>query len=175
VFDETGADGDRLLGDAIAGLQATSAEAMAIFAPNLNAYRRFGPNLFVPVNTSWGVNNRSVAFRVPMGGGKARRIEHRFAGAEANPYLVMAAMLAGVHYGLVNSLAPTAPSEGNAGEEVDPDLPLRLWTALDRIERSEILAAYLGPRYPAAYAAIKRSELDAFLADVLPREYDWYL
>jgi glutamine synthetase len=175
VFDERGADGDRLLGHAIAGLQATSAEAMAIFAPNLNAYRRFGPNLFVPVNTSWGVNNRSVAFRVPMGGGAARRIEHRFAGAEANPYLVMAAMLAGVHHGLINKLTPTPPSEGNAGENVDPDMPMRLWTALDRIERSEFLGSYLGPRYPAAYAAIKRSELDAFLADVLPREYDWYL
>lgn len=175
VFDEALPDGDRLLGQAIAGLQATSADAMALFAPNLNAYRRFGPNLFVPVNTSWGFNNRSVAFRVPMGGGKARRIEHRFAGAEANPYLVMAAMLAGVHHGLTQRLAPTPPSEGNAGETVDPDMPMRLWTALDRLERSEILAQYLGPRYPAAYAAIKRSELDAFLANVLPREYDWYL
>jgi glutamine synthetase len=175
VFDDAQPDGDRLLGQAIAGLQATSADAMAIFAPNLNAYRRFGPNLFVPVNTSWGVNNRSVAFRVPMGGGKARRIEHRFAGAEANPYLVMAAMLAGVHHGLTQGLVPTPPSEGNAGEMVDPAMPMRLWTALDRLERSEILAQYLGPRYPAAYAAIKRSELDAFLANVLPREYDWYL
>jgi glutamine synthetase len=110
-----------------------------------------------------------------MGGGKARRIEHRFAGAEANPYLVMAAMLAGVHHGLTQCLAPTPPSEGNAGETVDPDMPMRLWTALDRLERSEFLAQYLGPRYPAAYAAIKRSELDAFLANVLPREYDWYL
>jgi glutamine synthetase len=54
-------------------------------------------------------------------------------------------------------------------------MPMRLWTALDRLERSEFLAQYLGPRYPAAYAAIKRSELDAFLANVLPREYDWYL
>jgi glutamine synthetase len=175
VFDDAQPDGDRLLGQAIAGLQATSADAMAIFAPNLNAYRRFGPNLFVPVNTSWGVNNRSVAFRVPMGGGKARRIEHRFAGAEANPYLAMAAMLAGVHHGLTQGLVPTPPSEGNAGETVDPAMPMRLWTALDRLERSEILAQYLGPRYPAAYAAIKRSELDAFLANVLPREYDWYL
>lgn len=175
IFDERNPQGDRMLGHAIAGLQATSADAMAIFAPNLNAYRRFGPNLFVPVNTSWGFNNRSVAFRVPMGGGQARRIEHRFAGADANPYLVMAAMLAGVHHGLVNGLEATAPSTGNAGEEVDPDLPMRLWTALDRIEGSVILADYFGPRYPTAYAAIKRSELDAFLADVLPREYDWYL
>jgi glutamine synthetase len=175
VFDETRPEGDRLLGQAIAGLQASSFDAMAIFAPNLNAYRRFQPNQFVPVNTTWGVNNRSVAFRVPMGGGQARRIEHRIAGAEANPYLVMAAMLAGMHHGLARGLQPTAPSTGNAGEVADPDIPRHLWTACDRLERSDLLADYLGPRYPAAYAAIKRSEFEAFLAEVLPREHDWYL
>jgi glutamine synthetase len=175
VFDERRPDGDRLLGHAIAGLQATAWDAMAIFAPNLNAYRRFGPNLFVPVNTSWGFNNRSVAFRVPAGGGASRRIEHRIAGAEANPYLVMAAVLAGVHHGLVSRLDPGTPSEGNAGETADPDMPARLWTALDRLERSELLGDYLGDRYPKAYADIKRAEFDAFMSAVLPREYDWYL
>lgn len=175
VFDETTPDGDRLLGHAIAGLQATTYDAMAFFAPNINSYRRFAPNQFVPVNTSWGINNRSVSFRVPMGGGRARRIEHRIAGAEANPYLVMAAMLAGFHHGLANRLDPTPPSTGNAGEEADPEMPLRLWTALDRLEGSTLMADYFGPRYPAAYAAIKRSEFEAFMADVLPREHDWYL
>jgi glutamine synthetase len=175
VFDETLPDGDRLLGHAIAGLQATTHDAMAFFAPNINAYRRFEPNQFVPVNTSWGFNNRSVSFRVPMGGGRARRIEHRIAGADANPYLVMAAMLAGVHHGLANRLTPTPPSTGNAGEQADPAMPLRLWTALDRLEGSTLMAEYFGPDYPAAYAAIKRSEFEAFMAEVLPREYDWYL
>jgi hypothetical protein len=75
----------------------------------------------------------------------ARRIEHRFAGAEANPYLVMAAVLAGVHWGLTRKLKPTPPSSGNAGAEFDPDMPNRLWPALDRIEKAEILAEYLGP------------------------------
>jgi glutamine synthetase len=175
VFDETTPDGDRLLGHAIAGLQATTYAAMGIFAPNINAFRRFAADQFVPVNTSWGINNRSVAFRVPMGGGCARRIEHRIAGADANPYLVMAAMLAGFHHGLTHKLTPTPVSTGNAGVVTDPDMPLPPWTALDRLERSSLMAEYFGPRYPAAYAAIKRSEFDAFLADVLPREYDWYL
>ena len=66
-------------------------------------------------------------------------------------------------------------STGNAGEEADPEMPLRLWTALDRLEGSALMAEYFGPRYPAAYAAIKRSEFEAFMAEVLPREYDWYL
>lgn len=175
VFDDGSAQGDALLGHAIAGLQATTYDAMAIFAPNLNAYRRFAPNQFVPVNTSWGVNNRSVSFRVPAGGGAARRIEHRIAGAEANPYLVMAALLAGLHHGLTHRLTPTPPSTGNAGEVADPEMPLKLWTALDRLEGSALMAEYLGPRYPAAYATIKRAEFEAFMAEVLPREYDWYL
>ena len=175
VFDETTPTGNTLLGHAIAGLQATTYDAMALFAPNLNAFRRFAPNQFVPVNTSWGFNNRSVSFRVPMAGGAARRIEHRVAGADANPYLVMAALLAGLHHGLANRLEPTAPATGNAGEEADPAMPRQLWTALDRLEGSALLADYLGPRYPAAYAAIKRSEFEAFMAAVLPREHDWYL
>lgn len=167
--------GGRLIGQAIAGLQAATAEAMAIFAPNLNAFRRFAPNQFVPVNTTWGENNRAVAFRIPGGDPAARRIEHRIAGAEANPYLVMAAVLAGVHHGIARGLTPTPPSTGNAGEGADPALPLRLWSALDALERAAVLPGYLGPRYPAAYAAIKRAEFEAFLAEVLPREYDWYL
>jgi glutamine synthetase len=87
----------------------------------------------------------------------------------------MAAMLAGFHHGIANKLAPTPASTGNAGEEADPEMPLRLWTALDRLEGSTLMAEYFGPRYPAAYAAIKRSEFEAFMAEVLPREYDWYL
>jgi glutamine synthetase len=175
VFDDTSPDGNRLLGHAIAGLQATTYDAMAIFAPNLNAYRRFAPDQFVPVNTTWAVNNRSVAFRIPAGGGQSRRIEHRIAGAEANPYLVMAAMLAGMHHGLTKHLTPTAESTGNAGAEVDPAMPLTLWDACAQMEASAFLPTYFGPRYPAAYAAIKRSEFNAFMAEVLPREHDWYL
>ena len=175
VFDETRPEGDRLMGQAIAGLQATAYDAMALFAPNLNAYRRFEPDQFVPVNTSWGFNNRSVSFRVPAGSGQARRIEHRIAGAEANPYLVMAAVLAGFHHGLTQALEPTEAARGNAGEQADPEMPLKQWTALDRLEGSTLLADYLGADYPGAYAAIKRAEFEAFLTEILPREYDWYV
>lgn len=87
----------------------------------------------------------------------------------------MAAMLAGFHHGLKSKLTPMPLSTGNAGEEADPEMPLRLWTALDRLEGSALMAKYFGPRYPAAHAAIKRSKFGAFMADVLPREYDWYL
>lgn len=175
VFDPRRPDGDKLLGHAIAGMQAALAESMAIFAPNLNVYRRFEPNQFTPVTTDWGVNNRSVAFRVPESAPQDRRIEHRAGGAEANPYLVTAAVLAAAHHGLTCRLEPTAAGTGNMGEEADPALPARLWSALDRLERAAILPESLGARYVEAYVHVKRAELDAFLAEILPREHEWYL
>ena len=170
-----GSRGDALLGQAVAGLQATMAEAMAIFAPNINVYRRFKPDEFVPVTRDWGENNRSVAFRLPIGEGRNRRLEHRVAGAEANPYLVMAAVLAGVHYGISHGLNPGDKHAGNAGAEVDASLPLTPWDAIRAIEAAEILPHYLGARYPKIYAEVKQAEFDAFMADTFKREFDWYL
>ncbi|NIR29427.1 MAG: glutamine synthetase [Gammaproteobacteria bacterium] len=175
VFDDGTANGSELLRHAVGGLQATMAEGMALFAPNINAYRRFGPNLFVPVTKSWGFNNRSVAFRIPGGPGKDRRIEHRVAGAEANPYLVLAAVLAGAHHGIVDRLDPGPPSTGNAGAETDPDLPLSWEKALERLEGSDILRAYFGDEYVRLYCATKRKEMERFNAHVSPLEYEWYL
>ena len=170
-----GSRGDTLLGQAVAGLQATMAEAMAIFAPNINVYRRFKPDEFVPVTRDWGENNRSVAFRLPIGEGRNRRLEHRVAGAEANPYLVMAAVLAGVHYGISKGLNPGDKHAGNAGAEVDASLPLTPWDALRAMAAAEILPDYLGARYPKIYAEVKQAEFDAFMADTFKREFDWYL
>ena len=126
IFDETTPEGDLFLCRAIAGLQATVYEPIVFYARDLNAYRRFAPDKFVPVNTSWGVNNHSVSFRVPMGRGSARRIKHRIAGAKANPYLVMAAMPAGFHHGLTKRLEPTPTTAGTAGETADLKKPLKL-------------------------------------------------
>ena len=167
--------GDRYLAQAVAGLQATMVEAMAIFAPNLNVYRRFKPDEFVPVTTDWGDNNRSVAFRIPPSDAANRRIEHRVSGAEANPYLVVAAVLAGIHYGLSAKLEPGGKHTGNAGAEVDSRLPLTLWQALAAIRDAEILPAYLGADYLQIYADVKQAEFQAFMADIHPREYEWYL
>ena len=175
VFDDRRDDGERKLHQVIGGLQATLYEAMSIFAPNLNAYRRFSPDSFVPANRSWGQNNRSVALRVPSSGPGARRIEHRVAGAEANPYLVMAALLAGAHHGLTRQLDPGAAATGNASATVDPDMPSRFWTGLTRMADATILPGYFGQRYWDAYIDVKRLEFDAFMSEVFTREYDWYL
>ncbi len=170
-----GPGGDAMLAKVVGGMQAMQAEAMAIFAPNVNAFRRFEPDQFTPVTSDWGEDNRSVAFRVPAASGRARRVEHRVAGADANPYLVMAAVLAAAHHGITHNLTPTPKASGNAGAEVDPNLPLTLWSALDRMRIGALLPSYFEQRYIDAYRHAKQAEFDAFMADIHPREHEWYL
>jgi len=175
IFDDGTDEGSDRLRHAIGGLQATLGDAMALFAPNINSYRRFGPNLFVPVNAAWGYNNRSVAFRVPAGSTSSRRIEHRVSGADANPYLVLAAILAGMHYGMVNKIEPTDPAEGNACDVMDDNIPFYLPSALKRLRNSEVMREYLGGHYVDVYAETKMLEFDKFQRTISPLEYDWYL
>ncbi|MEM8815916.1 MAG: glutamine synthetase family protein [Pseudomonadota bacterium] len=175
AFDDGGARGSDTLRHAVAGVLETMPEAMGFYAPNINSYRRFKPGLFVPMSRSWGYNNRSVALRVPGGKSRDRRLEFRVPGADANPYLALAALLSGMHHGIDEKLAPVAASEGNACEERDDGLPLRLFDALQALDKAAILPAYLGADYCAVYAATKRLELDAFLEELSAREFDWYL
>ena len=175
IFNDGTEDGSVKLRHAIGGLQATLGDAMAFFAPNLNSFRRFGPNLFVPVNRTWGYNNRSVAFRVPNGSPESRRVEHRVSGADANPYLVLAAILAGIHHGIVNEIDPGEPAEGNACEVMDEGIPFYLPSALKRLRNSDVMREYLGDRYVDVYAETKMLEYDKFQRAISPLEYDWYL
>src|SRR3546814_19903789 len=96
---------------------------MAFLAPNVNSYRRYLPDIFVPTQRSWGFENRSVALRVPAGSGDARRIEHRVAGADANPSLALATLLAGLPKGIAGAIAPGPPSGGHAALDSASGLP----------------------------------------------------
>jgi glutamine synthetase len=175
LFDDASPAGSTVLRSAIGGLAATMREAMLIFAPSFTSFRRFGANMFVPVNATWGPNNRSVAFRVPSGPGESRRIEHRVAGADANPYLVLAAVLAGALHGIEKRLDPGPPSAGNVCTTVDPTLPLTVPAALHAIRSATILPDCLGADYLALYAAVKEGEYAKFMGETFPREYAWYL
>jgi glutamine synthetase len=128
------------------------------------------------VNKSWGAQNRSVAFRIPGGPAKARRIEHRVAGADANPYLVAAALLASIQHGIESRLEPGQPAEQrNVSGEVDPDLPFDWMEAVDRLEQGTILRQAIHPLYLQIYAAVKRGEQAQIMSEIIPREYEWYL
>jgi glutamine synthetase len=179
VVDEAGrnrfgaANGEALLRHGIGGMQALMYDSIALFAPNFNSQRRFlGP--FVPSSRDWGRNNRSVAFRVPLGDGEARRIEHRVAGADASPHLALAAVLAALLHGITNRLESSAPIDGQAIGTDDADFPGDLIVALDRLERSSVLAKYIPARYLKVYSEVKRGEYGALIDTVFHREYDFY-
>ena len=173
VFDDGTANGSPVLRHAIAGLQALMPESMALFAPNLNSYRRFQPDMFAPVNRRWGVNNRSAGLRVPVGPGEARRIEHRVAGADANPYYALAAVLAGVHHGVSAKLDPGAPATGNVSREPDSALPHTIDDAL--AHKAPLLGGYLGEETLSLYFETKRIEARRLRRIIAAAEYDWYL
>ena len=175
IFDDGSEEGSPRLRHAIGGLQALMADSMAIFAPNVNSYRRFQPDMFAPVNTRWGVNNRSAGMRVPMGPNEARRIEHRSAGADANPYLTLAAVLAGIHHGLQNALDPGAPAVGNVSRVPDLSLPFTIDDALARLHGAQTLASYLGEETLALYRETKRIETERLRRVITEAEYEWYL
>lgn len=168
-------EGNPLLRRAIAGLEATMAESMALFAPNANSYRRFKPNSYAPVGPAWAVDNRSVPIRVTAGPPATRHLEHRVCGADANPYVVMAAVLAGMLEGVEQELTPSAPIVGNGYAQIAPSLP-RFWPdALRRARGSEFLKRRLGARYTDVFLTIKEAECDRFFAEVTDRDIHWYL
>ena len=161
---------------AIGGLQDTMAESMAIFAPNANSYRRFTPGSYAPVNTAWGHNHRTVSLRIPPSNNCNTRIEHRSAGADANPYLVMSAILAGIHHGIINKLTPDKMI--HSGEYYDPPigkLPSTWDKALSSLESNSILKNYFPENYLDYFLTVKRSEYDRFQSEVSDRDYAWYL
>jgi glutamine synthetase len=160
---------------AIGGVLETLPASMAFLCPNVNSYRRFGAQFYVPNAPSWGLDNRTVALRVPTGSPEAIRLEHRVAGADANPYLLMAAVLAGVHHGLTQRIEPGEPIEGNSYEQLEPSLPNNLRDALRALDDSEILARYISPDYIDIFVACKESELEEFEHSISDLEYNWYL
>ena len=160
---------------AIGGLQKTMFESMAIFAPNINSYRRFLPDQFVPVNSSWGPNNRSVAFRIPVSQDEATRIEHRVAGAEANAYLVLSSILSGIMHGLRNKIIPDKPRIDNACDNPDKNMPLNITDALALLENSKVMNKYLTKEYVKIYVDLKRKEQESFNSEISNTELKWYL
>lgn len=161
---------------AVGGLAHTMAECMAIFAPNANSYRRLKPRSFVPLKPNWGYNHRGVALRIPVSDANNLRIEHRVAGADANPYLVMAAILMGIHHGLKDKCDPgPMVKEGTFMEDFEVTLPTRWDAALALFDRSTLLPGYLDKEFCRIFSVCRHSESDQFHAQISNRDYEWYL
>ncbi len=134
VFDE-GAGKTPLFSSFVAGVQATLADFTLFYAPNINSYKRFQPGSFAPTAIAWGYDNRTCALRV-VGHGAGMRVENRLPGGDVNPYLGLAAMLAGGLYGIANELELEPAFEGNAYESDKTHVPKTLQEARDAFAAS---------------------------------------
>jgi len=159
---------------ALGGMRETMADFMAVWAQSANAYRRYVPKAYVSMAAHWGFNNRTVALRIPAGNGAATRIEHRVAGADANPYLVIASILAGANHGIVNRIDPGPAVEGYAETIEALPLPIAWGNALDLFQRSEIVRGAFGAPFQDVFSRLKHAERSNFERIVTPLDHLWY-
>ncbi len=175
AFNNDTDEGNDLLRYAIAGCLQTINDCMLLFAPHLNSYRRFQRGSHAPLAPTWGYDNRTVSVRVPADSHQAMRLEHRVAGADANPYLVIAALMAGMLYGIENRLQAPAPVVGNAYDQFPCSLP-RYWPdALASFNTSAFIKDYFGETFLQVYAQVKQQEMNEFDKQVSRFEYQSYL
>jgi glutamine synthetase len=145
----------------VAGLQRYLPQVMPMAAPNVNSYRRLQPYMDAPINVHWAVDNRTVGLRVPISPASSRRIENRLAGADANPYLSIAASLACGYLGMIERLKPTEQVEGSA-YRLKHTLPRTLYDALHRFQMCKPIREIVGERFIRALFCVKQSELEAY-------------
>ncbi|MCL6705430.1 glutamine synthetase family protein [Pseudomonas sp. R2.Fl] len=171
-----GEDGpsERLM-HSVGGLLQNMGESMAIFAPHQNSYRRLRPSEHAPTYASWGFDNRSAAVRVITASKPATRIEHRVAGADTNPYLVLAMILSAALAGMKERLAPGGAITGDDHAINHEPLPTNWDYALQRFGKSSFAYAALGQKFRSLYTACKQQEISEFSLRVTDVEYDAYI
>jgi glutamine synthetase len=158
----------------IGGMQKHVPNALVMFAPYVNSYRRLTQGASAPVNVKWGYDNRTTAFRVPRSDPSARRLENRIPSSDANPYLALAGSLACGLAGMLQKLKPDAPV-GTTVNEDEIDLPRGLLEAVSLFEDDEMLQKLLGVPFTTTYAAIKRAEFETFMEVISPWEREYLL
>ena len=163
VFDNGAADGTNLLRNAVAGCLAAMPASSLIFAPFGNSYERLVEGAHAPTAAAWGYENRTVAIRIPGGANVARRIEHRTAGGDINPYLLLAAVLGAAMIGIEDEMQPDAPATGNAyGAQDLPKLTSDWQSAVEMFESDPLIARIFDPMLIANLVSTKRQEIRRF-------------
>ena len=170
VFDNGGPDGTPLLRQTIAGCLHAMHDSALVFAPHANSFQRLVPEAHAPTAICWGYENRTVAVRVPSGSPSARRIEHRVAGGDVNPYLMLAAILGAGLMGIEGQMQAPEPVTGNAYAMPElRQIPGSWAEAIDIFERSPIIAELFGPELVRNYILTKRQELH-YMSELSPEE-----
>lgn len=175
VFDDGTETGSDVMLHAVGGLLAGMAESTLLFAPHFNSYRRLRPDTHAPSAISWGYENRTTAVRIPGGNPKARRIEHRVAGADANPYLVLAGILGAALAGIEDSKKPPKPFAGRAYSERLPKLPADWASAVNAFEDGDMIPRIFDPVLQSMFVNCKRQEIAGFASQVTDLEFSAYL
>jgi glutamine synthetase len=158
----------------IGGLQRYTPAAMALLAPYVNSYRRLARSTAAPINIQWGTDNRTVGIRSPVAPPAARRVENRVIGADANPYVALAATLACGWLGMKNQIEPTAECKGDAYLSAY-ELPRSLGEALSWLADEKELHEVLGKEFITVYSEIKAIEHDEFMKVISPWEREHLL
>ncbi|QWA09325.1 glutamine synthetase [Sodalis ligni] len=159
----------------LAGMLDLLPASMAVLAPNVNAFRRFQPGMYVPTQANWGYNNRTVALRIPCSDSANHRVEYRVPGADANPYLALAAALAGIAHGLEHPLPLPQEVTGNGEELQGATLPIRQCEALRLFAGNQALTHRLGEHFCHVFHTCKQAELRHFERMVTQTEIGWML
>jgi glutamine synthetase len=158
----------------IGGLQKYIPATMALFAPYVNSYRRLSRHTAAPINIQWGTDNRTVGIRSPVATAQARRIENRVIGADANPYIALAATLACGYLGIKHRIEPRPECVGDAYLG-DHDLPGSLGEALALLREEKALASVLGEDFVTVYTEVKEIEYAEFMKVISPWEREHLL
>lgn len=154
----------------IAGQQAAMADFTLLFAPHVNSYQRLCHPYASPNNACWSEDNRAAGLRIPASAPVARRVENRLPGADANPYLALAASLAAGLYGIEQQLRPSAPIQGEFEVPDELALPCTMHAAIERLKRSTLALELFGKEFIEGYIASKTMELTSFFDEITPWE-----
>lgn len=175
IFDDGTEKGSALLHNAIGGCLLNMPDSVAILAPSYNAYRRFQKGTHAPTFPGWGYENRTVAVRVPAGNPASRRLEHRVAGADANPYLLFAVVLSAILDGIEQNLSPGDPIVGDGYAQEDDTLPVYMPDAVELFRQSDFIRHALGEEMQRIYTLTKQQEIEEFRRRISLLEYQSYL
>lgn len=146
----------------LGGLQKYIPAVMPMFAPNINSYRRFIAGYATPVNLDWGVENRTVGLRVPDAPDAAKRVENRIPGADANPYLAIAATLICGYIGMIEKVTPSAEVTGKANNTINKNMPSNIEAALEQMAASDTIKKYLGENFVKGFTATRWADYNNY-------------
>lgn len=169
VFDSGGPEGTDVLRHAVAGCLDAMQSSALVFAPHANSFDRMVPGNHAPTGVSWAYENRTSAIRIPSGDPAARRIEHRVAGGDVNPYLMLAAVLGAALNGIEDAQEPPAPITGNAYAADLPQIPADWQSAIDAFETSPQIKRIFAPELIRNFVLTKRQELH-YMQELSPAE-----